>query len=439
MNKDTEIFDFDFNGILEFPCGITRGKNGNTLIADAGSISGQGSEILEVNPEGELVWQWQGGLKFVHGIKELPNGNILLADTSNNRILEVDRKGKVVFSSDDWSGGTGQLSDGSHLHYPNNVHVVDRESLMITDRNNDRFVVINHNGDVLWSFSEKLKHPHNCEPLANGNVIIADSDNNAVAEINYDGHVVWFYNDGLDWPRDANRLPNGNTLITDSKNSRVIEVMPTKEIVWECKVDYFANFYEAHRLENGNTLISDQQHQQVLEVGPLGDIVWKFRNFKREYPIHDRLTNGFFKHVDAQGRPLGWILATRLSEGGGNFLWGQNNRGKRVPGLEFDRSGALCFQQTVKAEPGQRYTMGGSVMTQDLEGYACFQVAFIDQEGGLLCDAAKAPRGEVFTGEMSWTQDSFEVVAPQHADAADIRIFMTGKGKIFFDQLRFYM
>jgi hypothetical protein len=78
-------------------------------------------------------------------------------------------------------------------------------------------------------------------------------------------------------------------------------------------------------------------------------------------------------------------------------------------------------------------------MTQALEGFACFQVAFIDQEGGFLCDVAQVPKGEIFTGDVPWTQDSFEVLIPQHASAADIRIFMTGKGRIFFDQLRFYM
>ena len=424
--------------MLEFPCGIERRKNGNTLIADAGSETGENSKILEVTPEGEVVWSWRGDLRFVHGIKETEKGTFLIADTTNDRVLEINRDDDILWTSDEWGGGTGQLSDGSHLHYPNNIHIVDRESLMITDRNNDRFVIVNRRGEVMWSYSEQLKHPHNCEPLPNGNVIIADSDNNAVAEMNYGGDIVWSYADGLNWPRDANRLPNGNTLIGDSKNSRVLEVTPEKQIVWQYQVEHFANFYEAHRLDNGNTLISDQQHQQVLEVSPLGETVWKFRNFQPEAPIHERLSNGFFKQVDEGDRPLGWMLATRLSEGGGAFVWGEHARGKRVPGLEFDRPGALYFQQTVTVKPGMRYSMGGAICTKALDGFACFQVAFADHEGGLLCDALQSPRGEAFSGDTTWTQDSFEVIAPGRAAAANIRVFITGKGEVFFDQIRFY-
>jgi len=44
-------------GVLEFPCSVERLDNGNTLIADAGSESGRGSEILEVDQDGNLIWR----------------------------------------------------------------------------------------------------------------------------------------------------------------------------------------------------------------------------------------------------------------------------------------------------------------------------------------------------------------------------------------------
>ena len=309
---------------------------------------------------------------------------------------------------------------------------------MVTDRNNDRYVLVDREGQVQAHGAPGLKRPHNCEPLEGGQVIIANSDNNSVDIVDAAGQVVWRYDEGLLWPRDANRLPDGNVLIADSKNSRVIEVTPGKEMVWSFAVDYFANFYEAHRLPNGHTLISDQQRQQVLEVDGDGQVVWRFRNYERSGPLLDRLQNGSFKHTDGDGLPSDWILATRLSEGGGRLIWGEDPRGKRIPGMEYDRPGALYFQQAVRVQPGAYYTLAGRIGTENLDGVACLQVAFIDEYDALLCDASLSPRGEGFSGTTPLTDDMFEMEVPERAVAANVRIFMSGTGKVFFDQIRFF-
>ena len=440
MDANTrKLTDEEIKGILEFPCSVERLDNGNTLIADAGSESGRGSEVIEVDPTGNVVWSYSEGQRFTHTAKRLKSGTTIVADTSNDRIFEVDNSGRILFSSDDWGAGKGTLSNGEHLLYPNNIFVLDENRFMVTNRNSNRFDILDRNGHVEFTSSGDFKHPHNCEPLANGNYIIADSDQDKVREIDKQGKTVWEYNKDLEWPRDANRLDNGNTLITDSKNSRIIEVTPAGDIAWEYKVDHFANFYEAIRLKNGNTLISDQQHKQVIEVSPDHKIVWTFRNFKRDQPVYEKMTNGFFKKKDENDMPADWTIATRFSEGGGKFVWGENDYGKKViPGLEFDRSGALCCQQTIAVTPGTRYTMGGSISTEELEGFACFQVAFSDEMGGLLCDVTKAPKGESFSGNTEWTQDTFDLIVPNGASTADVRVFITGKGRVFFKELRFF-
>jgi hypothetical protein len=430
--------DSELSGILDFPCGIERLPNGNTLIADAGTETSRGSEVIEVDPKGNVIWRYHDRCRFTHGVKRLANGNTLVADTTSDRLIEIKPDGTLAFSSDDWANGTGKLSDGSHLHYPNNVHCVTQDRFMVTDRNSNRYVVVDRQGQVYGKCPIELKHPHNCEPLANGNVIVADSDHNQVVEITPDGSIAWKFSEGLYWPRDANRLANGNTLIGDSKNNRVLEVTPDGKIAWKYQVDYFSNFYEAHRLANGNTLISDQQHKQVIEVNPAGEIVWKFRNFRRDTPIYEKLQNTSFKNLRADGTPACWFLATRFSEGGGKFAWGENRFKKKVPGVEYDRSGALCLQQTVKVTTGQRFTMGGAISTQDLKGFACMQVAYVDAEGGLLCEAANVDKGQSFSDTTDWTPDSFETTVPPRAVAADIRLFISGAGKAFFSDLRFF-
>jgi len=348
----------------------------------------------------------------------------------------VDSRDRIVWSSQEWGGGKGLLSDGSTLLYPNNIALMS-EDFVVTNRNRDEYIVVDRNGDLKYRGKGDFKHPHNCEPIGNGRFILVDSDRNKILEQDTAETILWEYEGGLLWPRDANRLPNGNTLIGDSKNGRVLEVTPDKRIAWVFQVDYFGNFYETNRLVNENTLISDQQHHRIIEVSPEGRIVWEFRNFRKDVPVFERLTNGYFKKRDSEGGPLDWTLMTRFSEGGGRLSWAANPYGKEVPCLEYDRLGALCLQQAVKARPGQIYCAGLSLATEGLDGSACLQVAFKDEWDGLLCDVTQAPKGNMFSGNTPWTQDFLEVTVPNGAVSADVRVFICGIGRLLFSDVRF--
>lgn len=104
---------------VEMPLAVQRLPNGNTIIADAGDEAGLGSEIVEVDPVGNIVWNFNENLRFAHSGRRLRNGNTLITDTTNNRLIEVTPDKRIVMNSDEWGGGTGDLSDWSHLHYPN--------------------------------------------------------------------------------------------------------------------------------------------------------------------------------------------------------------------------------------------------------------------------------------------------------------------------------
>ena len=420
-------------GVLEFPCTAVRLAGGNTLVADAGDEIGAGSEVIEVDPAGQIVWNYNEGLRFAHSAVRTGAGNTLIADTTNDRVIEVSPDKQIVFNTDELGGGTGELSDGSHLHYPNNALELDDGRLLITDRNNDRALIIDREGEVLWQHAEGLRHPHNAELLEGGNFLIADSDANRIIEITPAGEVVWSYGDGspemLNWPRHARRLADGNTLITDSKNSRVIKVTPGGEIAWEYRVDYFSKFYYAGKLASGNVLIADQQGHQLLEVNRAGTTVWDFRNYVYPNPILSRLRNGSFKQRDQDGWPADWILMRRFSEGGGEVIWLEAAKPRPAPGLAYDRDGALALQQTIRAEAGTTYHLAGQIRTEDLRGHACFQMAFVDARGAAIHDAPDIPRGQTFTGTVDWTADDFQAVAPPTATAIEVRLFITGRGK----------
>jgi len=429
-------------GRLDWPADVERLPNGNTLITDAGYWSGQGSEILEVDLLGNIVWKYDKDLRFAHSAKLLPNGNILVTDTSNNRIIEINREDRIVFSSQDWDNGSGKLSDGSRLFYPNDAHFTPSGTFVITDRNNDRVIEVDRNGKILRQFGE-LKHPHNGEILPNGNLLFANSDANVVQEIDPTGKIVWSYGDkpseSLNWPRDADRLPNGDTLITDSKNHRVLEVNAQREIVWMYQMEKRGHLYEADRLPNGNTLISAQQRFQVFEVDWSGNIVWSFRNFYRPEPLPRTLKNPDFE-IEAYpgaGCPADWYPCDLVSEGGANFDWDSQvyHSGNHSISITYTNPGAVWWQQIVQIQANKLYQISGYIKTDELDGYCQIQLSFLDEEGCSLHNIRELPGGTQFEGTNDWTPDTFEYHAPTQARAVEIRLLVTGQGKIWFDDI----
>jgi hypothetical protein len=87
--------------------GAVRLKNGNTLIA-----GGNNNRILEVNRAGKIVWsidhQELPGIQFawMTTLQVLPNGNLIIGNThagpTNPQLIEVTRDKKVVWQFKNW-------------------------------------------------------------------------------------------------------------------------------------------------------------------------------------------------------------------------------------------------------------------------------------------------------------------------------------------------
>ena len=251
--------------------------SGNLLVTDGGTLGDPTTGgIYEIDRDGAIHWSYTGGLNWAHNADRQPDGSVIISDTGNDRVIIVDQAGTLLWNTDDIT-----LSDGTALDYPNDANLLTSGNRLITDRNNQRVIEVDPTGNVIWQFGQTgvagggpslLNGPHNADRLPNGNTIIADSNNNRILEVNPAGGVAWVYAVGLDWPRDADRLPGGNTLITDSNNQRIIEVTFGGVVVWEYPVPELS--YDADRLAGGNTLISVQD--RIIEVDPTGTIVWSY-------------------------------------------------------------------------------------------------------------------------------------------------------------------
>ena len=208
------------------------------------------------------------------------SGTTLIADYSDNRIVEVDKDGKETFKIEKIFG----VWDVERL--PNG-------NLLICEFSINRVREVTRRGKTVWKF-EGLKNPFDADALPNGNVLIADTFGHRVIEVNRARKIVWEYGTGVR-PYDVDRLPNGNTLIADCGACRVLEVDEDRETVWELTKladgEALGMVYDADRLPNGNTLLTIRKLNQVLEVDRKGKVVMRIDGLRSPSDA-DRLPNG---------------------------------------------------------------------------------------------------------------------------------------------------
>lgn len=231
---------------LNFPLSAERLKNGNTLIAE-----GDNQRVIEVSPSGKIIWDFQavniGGVFYPVKARRLNNGNTLITDWAGHRVIEVNREKKVVwqFGAIDSPG-----AEFNQLNYPRDAVRLENGNTLITDTENERVIEVTANKKIIWQFG------------------IAGT--------------AWVGGEYLNNPLSAVRLDNDNTLITDEGNSRIIEVDGSKSIVWQYggtrgnAPGQLNSPYSAVRLNNGDTLIADHANHRVIEVSPEGEIVWQY-------------------------------------------------------------------------------------------------------------------------------------------------------------------
>ena len=234
-------------------------------------------------------------------------GNILIADQFNNRVLEVDPQTNEII----WSFGDGSSTAGpTSVVAPNDFQRVGALNLIAgtgappgseptcpSGCPDNRVMLIKNNGKIVWQYGQagvtgsgynQLNTPVQNTYLPGGDVLITDQGNQRVIEVTPAKQIVWQQGmtgvaganfNQLNNPNSAELLDNGNILIADENNNRVIEVNRAHQIVWHYggpKSSKLSGAAFASRLPNGNTLITDSNNNRILEVTSAGKIAWEY-------------------------------------------------------------------------------------------------------------------------------------------------------------------
>ena len=205
--------------------------SGNILFHDDWNV------VKEMQLDGKIVWSYASS--NVHAFTRLKNGNTMIAESGNNRIIVVDSSGKLISETPLGEGGRGKTRQA--------------------------------------------------EVLENGNYLVCAENPGTVTEYNPAGDIVWEYEIGTR-VYGAIRLKNGNTLIGSGSGNSVVEVSPDKKVVWEIKGKIPETSIELHwtaclkELSNGHLIIDNchagPENPQLIELDQDRQVVWQFNEFE---------------------------------------------------------------------------------------------------------------------------------------------------------------
>ncbi len=257
----TSLVHLDFDGNVLFELFEPEGKefhhdfdlleNGNYLILcrqdlERPEISDQTIEddcLMEVNPEGEIVWEWTTADHFdAFGFSQEVQDGIFAA------------------------GGDWAHANAASPIPADNPHTDPRflaGNIIMSYRFVSRVAVVDRStGDIVWT----------------GQFSIGQHDTQMVPGSLPGGGNITIFNNGFGEHYDSS--------IDIEDHSSVVEVDPiTEEVVWEYTAEmsnlprwhFYSHFISsAQRLANGNTLICEGALGRVFEVTPEGKIVWEF-------------------------------------------------------------------------------------------------------------------------------------------------------------------
>jgi hypothetical protein len=229
-------------------------------------------------------------------------GNILIADQFNNRVLEADPFGRIV-----WQFGLGPHDFSARsIIGVNDAQRVGPFTLMagtgippgvIPEAPNgaadNRVLLVDQSKRIVWQYGRfqqsgagfnLLNTPVQCTWLPTSHVLITDQGNNRIIEVDLNHRIVWQYPgpntpepEQLNSPNSAELLPNGHILIADENNNRAIEVSRVRRVVRTYTAGGTVGAVAfASRLPNSHTLLTDAGNSRAVEVDALDNVVWEY-------------------------------------------------------------------------------------------------------------------------------------------------------------------
>ena len=261
-----------------FKVNVRTGRNYSTIGKVLFDINGSG---IEGNGDGQFCRPW--------GVCCDPNGNIIIADRSNNRVQIFDKHGTFIRKFGSYGTRAGQFDRPAGVAYDAQLN-----RIIVTDKDNHRIQVFNSDGSFLFLFGEKgsksgryFNYPWDVAVNSESQILVSDTRNHRIQLFTHDG--IWLKKYGFegplwkqfDSPRGVAFNQQGQIIVTDFNNHRVLVInqdFQTAQFLGSegsgncqflrpqgCAVDH-----------EGNIIVADSRNYRIQVFSPSGQFKCKF-------------------------------------------------------------------------------------------------------------------------------------------------------------------
>lgn len=258
-----KIVRFDKSGKVDWSTDLVRSVHRIQQLENGNIITQQGwGKLVEINPQGEIVWQYDAanrngnrGKKLeVHAFQRLDNGNTMLIENGVGRIIEVTPQGEIVHQI------KYRVSEPNAHRDVRMARQLSSGNYLVCHEGDGRITEYAHDGNIVWDYEVPLfgkqrapghgseawgNQAFNALRLTNGNTLIATGNGHSVIEVTPDKKVVWAVHQNdlpgitLAWTTSLEVLPNGNLIIGNChagpNNPQLIEIDREKNVIWTFK------------------------------------------------------------------------------------------------------------------------------------------------------------------------------------------------------------
>jgi HEAT repeat protein len=245
---------------------------GLTTIVEYDSAAGMpGGQVWETARHGPPRWKVAGFLGAMDG-QVLPNGNVLVAENSANRVSERAKDGSIKWE---------HRINGNPIacqRLPNgNTFIAAYNQLMEIDPQGK--LIYNHNrGPAFYLFSaHKSKAGKIVCMTAQGAILEIDAQSGKeLRTINLGPNGGWC---------GVEALSSGRYLVATMNNSLVREIDADGKTHWQAS---FPGVFRASRMPNGHTLVASMTTKKVAELDRNGQVRWEKTCEGRPWAVHWR-------------------------------------------------------------------------------------------------------------------------------------------------------
>lgn len=189
--------------------------------------------LVEFDAEGRFVRTLADGLfTKPHGLHIDAADNIWVTDTAQHLVVKLSRDGRVlmVFGVRGEAGEWHTPFDALQFDQPTDVVTADDGTIYITDGyGNSRIVKIAADGSFLKAWGEagdgpgQFASPHNIVIDPRGRLVVTDRDNSRIQLFDHDGGFLGEWT-GFEVPNGLELTPAGTLLLTDSGVEQLLEL-----------------------------------------------------------------------------------------------------------------------------------------------------------------------------------------------------------------------